>query len=139
MPSQPNDPHIANDPSPIPAPAGHQTTTKHDTSSSDNSDSDDNETNKPLLDLNDINKLNITSLRNMLIESTLRKQAEISAYKKPSRRSTFHQELLYINDALVKETPKLTTKNWYVSAVARLEPGIYVNGRLESVLVKSLV
>ncbi|KAJ1025249.1 hypothetical protein NDA13_004067 [Ustilago tritici] len=120
MPSQPNDPHIANDPSledssddqakTIPAPAGHQTTTKHATSSSDNSDSDDNETNKPLLDLNDINELNTTSLRNMLIESTLRKRAEISAYKKPSRRRTFHQELLYINDAL-KETPTLTTKN----------------------------
>lgn len=60
----------------------------------------------------------------MLIESILRKQAEISAYKKPSRQCTFHQELLYINDAL-KETPKLTTKDWYAW-----------NPRLESILMR---
>ncbi|KAJ1040853.1 hypothetical protein NDA11_007721 [Ustilago hordei] len=42
----------------------------------------------------------------------LHKQAEISAYKKPSCQCTLHQELLYINDAL-KETAKLTTKDWY--------------------------
>ncbi|KAJ1040982.1 hypothetical protein NDA10_006372 [Ustilago hordei] len=90
---------------------GHQITTGHDTPSSNKSDSDENEPNEPPLDLNDINKLNVTTLRNKLIELTLCKQAETSAsYKKPSHCSTFHHELSCINDAM-KEMPKLTTKN----------------------------
>ncbi|SOV02727.1 uncharacterized protein UDID_05918 [Ustilago sp. UG-2017a] len=79
MPSQPNEPHIANNPLPEDssddqaetaiAPPGHQTITGHE---------------RPLL---------LTTLT-------------------PSRRLNFYEELSWINDVL-RETPKLTTKNWY--------------------------
>ncbi|SYW75730.1 uncharacterized protein UBRO2_00885 [Ustilago bromivora] len=90
MPSQPNDPHIANNPLP--------------------EDSDDNEPDEPLLDLNDINKMDITTLRYMLIKLIIRERAASAIYKKPSRRPNFYEELSWTNDVL-RETPKLTTKN----------------------------
>ena len=122
MPPQPNDPHTANNPSledssddqaeTIPVPVEHQGIAKHDTPSSDNSDSDNSKPNQPLLDLNNINKMNINTLRNMLTQPTLRKRAKISLYKLPSKRCAFLHEVAQLNDAL-KDTPKLTTKNWY--------------------------
>ncbi|SPC64858.1 uncharacterized protein UHOD_12286 [Ustilago sp. UG-2017b] len=122
MPPQPNDLHTANNPSledssddqaeTIPVPVEHQGIAKHDTPSSDNSDSDNSKPNQPLLDLNNINKMNINILRNMLTQSTLRKRAKISLYKLPSKRCAFLHEVAQLNDAL-KDTPKLTTKNWY--------------------------
>ncbi|KAJ1039102.1 hypothetical protein NDA11_006830 [Ustilago hordei] len=118
MPSQPNDLHPANDPSledssdeqaeMILVPADHQRTTNP----SDNSDSDDSKPNEPLLDLNDINKMNINTLQNIVTQSTLCKRAKTSSYKLPSKCCSFLQEVSQLNDAL-KETPKLTTKNWY--------------------------
>ncbi|SAM84890.1 uncharacterized protein UBRO_05918 [Ustilago bromivora] len=78
MPSQPNDPHIANNPLP--------------------EDSDDNEPDEPLLDLNDINKMDITTLRYMLIKLIIRERAASAIYKKPSRRPNFYEELSWTND-----------------------------------------
>ncbi|CCF48230.1 hypothetical protein NDA11_001403 [Ustilago hordei] len=122
MPSQPNDPHVANDPLPEDsssdqaetaiAPPGHQTITRRETPSPYDSDSDDNERDEPLLDLNNINKMDITTLRYMLIKLIIRKRAASAIYKKPSRRPNLYEELSSIKDAL-RETPKLTTKNWY--------------------------
>ncbi|KAJ1025061.1 hypothetical protein NDA18_004345 [Ustilago nuda] len=122
MPSQPNDPHVANDPLPdnsssdqvetAIAPPGHQTITRHETPSPYDSHSDDNEPDGPLLDLNNINKMDITTLRYMLIKLIIRKRAASVVYKKPSCRPNFYEGLSSIKDAL-RETPKLTTKNWY--------------------------
>ncbi|SPC63141.1 uncharacterized protein UHOD_12060 [Ustilago sp. UG-2017b] len=88
MPSQPNNPHISNDPLPedsfdnqaetVLAPPEHQMIIGHETPSPYDSDSDDNKLDEPLLDLNDINKSNATTLQNMLIELTL--------YHEPARR-----------------------------------------------------
>lgn len=68
----PNDPHIADDPLPedasdgqaetVPASPEHQITTGHETPSQYDSDSDNDKSDKPLLDLNDINKLNANTL-----------------------------------------------------------------------------
>ncbi|CCF53155.1 hypothetical protein NDA11_005135 [Ustilago hordei] len=122
MPSQPNDPHPTNDPSledssddqaeMILAPVDHQRTAKHDTNSSDNSDTNDSEPNEPLLDLNNINKMNINTLQNFVTQSTLHKQAKTFSYKLPSKHCGFLHEVTQLNDVL-KDTPKLTTKNWY--------------------------
>ncbi|CCF49488.1 hypothetical protein NDA11_003960 [Ustilago hordei] len=81
MPSQPNNLHPANDPSHeepsdnqaemILVPAEHQRFTESDSNSSDDSDSDDSKLSEPLLDLNDINKMNINTLRNIITQSTL--------------------------------------------------------------------
>ncbi|SAM85909.1 uncharacterized protein UBRO_20069 [Ustilago bromivora] len=122
MPPQPNDLHTANNPSledssddqaeTILVPVEHQGIAKHDTPSSNDSDSDNSKPNEPLLDLNNINKMNINTLQNMLTQSTLRKRAKTSLYKLPSKCHAFLHEVAQLNNAL-KDTPKLTTKNWY--------------------------
>ena len=56
--------------------------------------------------------MDITTLRYMLIKLIIRERAASAIYKKPSRRLNFYEELSWINDVL-RETPKLTTKNWY--------------------------
>ncbi|KAJ1596093.1 hypothetical protein NDA11_004932 [Ustilago hordei] len=122
MPLQSNDLHTTNDPSlkdssddqakTILAPVDHQRITKHDTASSNSSDSNNSEPNKPLLDLNNINKMNINTLQNIVTQSTLHKQAKTSSYKLPSKCCGFLHEVTQLNDVL-KDTPKLTMKNWY--------------------------
>ena len=122
MPPQPNNLHLANDPSledpsdeqaeTIMVPAEHQRATESDTDSSDNSDSDNSEPNEPLFDLNNINKMNINTLQNIVTQSTLHKQAKTSSYKLPSKCQGFLHKVTQLNDAL-KDTPKLMTKNWY--------------------------
>ncbi|SAM82497.1 uncharacterized protein UBRO_20673 [Ustilago bromivora] len=97
MPLQLNDPHIANNPLPedssddqaetVPVPPGHQTITRHKTPSPCDSGSDNNKLDEPLLDLNNINRLNATTLQNMLIELALHKQAETSVSQGLRRRS----------------------------------------------------
>ncbi|KAJ1580934.1 hypothetical protein NDA11_000330 [Ustilago hordei] len=99
MPPQSNNPHTANNPSleessddqaeMIPALTDHQGITEHDISSSNNPDSDNSKTSKPLLNLNDINKMITNTLCNMLTQPTLCKQAKISLYKLPSKCQTF--------------------------------------------------
>ena len=83
MPSQPNDLHPTNDPSHeehsddqaemILVPAEHQRITESDSDSSNDSDSNDSKLSELLLDLNDINKMNINTLWNIITQSTLHK------------------------------------------------------------------
>ena len=110
MPPQPNNLHLANDPSledpsdeqaeTIMVPAEHQRATESDTDSSDNSDSDNSEPNEPLFDLNNIKKMNINTLHNIVTQSTLCKQAKTSSYKLPSKCQGFLHEVTQLNNAL---------------------------------------